>query len=155
MTNEPAFEQQLALNEYWKQIGGTVMLPGTNRASDRFVRASFYIDAIPKTTDPLESVASVFSVMRNVSVPRGISTPNRPEISSTIWRTVADQKNKRYFFEATNRPNVFWVNMTDLNLNAGAPVLKLTLTDGSVFAGNVAAQFKPTKPFQFLPVPVK
>src|SRR5690606_21881909 len=30
MTNSPTFEKQLALNEYWKQIGGTVMLPGTN-----------------------------------------------------------------------------------------------------------------------------
>ncbi len=97
MTNEPAFDQQLALNEYWKQIGGTTMLPGTNRAIDRFVRASFYINAIPKTADPLESVAGVFSVMRNASVPRGISTPDRPEISSTIWRTVSDQKKQALF----------------------------------------------------------
>ena len=36
MTNSPKYDQQLALNEYWKQIGGTVMLPGTNRAADRF-----------------------------------------------------------------------------------------------------------------------
>jgi choloylglycine hydrolase len=27
MTNSPTYDQQLALNEYWKQIGGTVMLP--------------------------------------------------------------------------------------------------------------------------------
>ena len=48
MTNSPTFDKQLALVEYWKQIGGTIMLPGTNRASDRFARASFYINAIPK-----------------------------------------------------------------------------------------------------------
>src|SRR5690606_9695884 len=36
MTNSPVFGDQLALNAYWKQIGGTVMLPGTNRAADRF-----------------------------------------------------------------------------------------------------------------------
>lgn len=48
MTNSPTFDQQLALNTYWQQIGGTVMLPGTNRASDRFARASFYTQAIPK-----------------------------------------------------------------------------------------------------------
>ena len=29
MTNSPIFDQQLAVNEYWKQINGTVMLPGT------------------------------------------------------------------------------------------------------------------------------
>jgi penicillin V acylase-like amidase (Ntn superfamily) len=151
MTNSPVFDQQLALNEYWQQIGGTTMLPGTNRATDRFVRASFYINAIPQTADPLKAVANVFSVMRNASVPLGISTPDRPEIASTIWRTVSDQKNKRYFFESTDRPNVFWVNLPDLDLSEGAPTRKLTLTDGSVYAGNVAAQFKPVQPLQFLP----
>ena len=41
MTNSPIFSEQLALDKYWKQIGGTVMLPGTNRAADHFARASF------------------------------------------------------------------------------------------------------------------
>ena len=49
MTNSPTYDKQLTLNDYWKQIGGLVMLPGTNRASDRFVRASFYIQALPQT----------------------------------------------------------------------------------------------------------
>ena len=35
MTNSPIYDKQLALNEYWEQIGGLTMLPGTNRASDR------------------------------------------------------------------------------------------------------------------------
>lgn len=83
MTNSPAFDQQLALNEYWKGIPGTVMLPGTNRAADRFVRASYYIHAIPQTNDIRTSVASVFSVIRNCSVPFGISSETEPNISST------------------------------------------------------------------------
>jgi len=150
MTNSPPFDQQRALNQYWEQVGGLNMLPGTNRAADRFVRASFYINAIPQTADPKEAAANVFSVIRNVSVPLGISTPDRPDISSTIWRTVADQTNRRYFFESTRKPNVFWVNLDDLDLSAGAPVQKLTLTDGAVFAGNTADQFQPTEPMQFL-----
>ncbi|MGA9381358.1 MAG: linear amide C-N hydrolase [Phormidium sp.] len=151
MTNSPVFDQQLALNTYWKDIGGTVMLPGTNRAADRFVRASFYVNAIPKTANSIEAAASVFSVMRNVSVPLGITTPNQPNISSTIWRTVADQTNKRYFFESTRSPNVFWVNLANLNFTAGSPIKKLTLTDGAVFAGDASAQFQPTQPLVFLP----
>ncbi len=105
MTNSPVFDQQLALNDYWKNIGGTTFLPGTNRAADRFVRASFYINAIPKVADTRTAVASVFSVIRNTSVPLGITTPNEPNISSTRWRTVSDQKNKVYFFESTIQPN--------------------------------------------------
>ena len=38
MTNSPVFEQQLALDDYWQNIGGLTFLPGTNRAADRFGR---------------------------------------------------------------------------------------------------------------------
>ena len=94
MTNSPFYDDQLAILGYWRQIGGLTMLPGTNRASDRFVRASFYIDAVVQTSDPKIAVPAVMSVMRNVSVPYGISTPDKPHIASTRWRTVCDQKNR-------------------------------------------------------------
>lgn len=150
MTNSPIYEQQLALNAYWQQIGGTVMLPGTNRAADRFVRASFYINAIPKTDDPREAVAGVFSVMRNVSVPRGISTPNQPNISSTIWRTVADHKQLVYFFEDTARPGVIWVRLKQLDFSPAAGIRKLTLHKGGDEIGDVSDRFQPSAPLQFL-----
>src|SRR5215469_8667772 len=102
MTNSPIYSEQLALDTYWKGIGGLSFLPGTNRAADRFVRTSFLLDAIPKKPDPnymagvpqqngaYQQVASVMSLMRSVSVPLGIRTPETPNLSSTIWRTVAD-----------------------------------------------------------------
>jgi choloylglycine hydrolase len=151
MTNSPIYDEQLALNKYWQGIGGTTMLPGTNRAADRFVRASFYINAVPKTADHREAVASAFSVIRNVSVPRGISTPDQPNISSTLWRTVSDHKNRRYYFESTRDPNVFWVDLADVNFSAGAPVQRLLLTGDEIYAGNVVSQFVPAAPFAFLP----
>lgn len=152
MTNSPVFDQQLALNDYWKGIGGTVFLPGTNRASDRFVRASFYIHAIPQTSDMREAVAGVFSVIRNTSVPLGISTPGEPNIASTRWRTVADQKNRIYFYESTTEPNVFWVEFDDVDFSEGAPVKKLDLQGGKTYAGNTASQFVASAPFRFLGV---
>lgn len=153
MTNSPIFEKQLALNEYWKEIGGTVMLPGTNRASDRFARASFYVNAIPKSESPTEAIASVFSVIRNVSVPYGITTPDQPNISSTRWRTVADQKRKLYFFESALTPNVFWVDMTKLDFSpATGKVMMLDLGPNQthIYSGMANDQFKETKPFKFL-----
>ena len=51
MTNSPRYDLQLAVNDYWEAIGGLKMLPGTNRSSDRFARASFYIGVIPQTAD--------------------------------------------------------------------------------------------------------
>ena len=69
MTNSPRYDLQLAVNDYWEAIGGLKMLPGTNRSSDRFARASFYIGVIPQTADAAVGVPAVLSVMRNVSVP--------------------------------------------------------------------------------------
>ncbi|PWJ83761.1 penicillin amidase [Pseudaminobacter salicylatoxidans] len=153
MTNSPVFEQQLALNEYWKQIGGTVMLPGTNRASDRFARASFYVNAIPKSESPVEAIASAFSVIRNVSVPYGITTPDQPNISSTRWRTVSDHKRKLYFFESALTPNVFWVDLTKLDFSEGTgKVMKLDLGPDQthIHSGMTNDQFKEAEPFKFL-----
>lgn len=152
MTNSPIFEQQLAVNAYWEQLGGTVMLPGTNRAADRFARASFYVNAIPKVEDPKIALASVFSVVRNVSVPFGISTPDEPNISSTRWRTVAHHTRKLYCFESALTPNVFWVDLNKLDLTEGAPARKLDLgrDESNTFAGESSAEFAVAEPFTFL-----
>jgi len=152
MTNSPTFDQQLAINAYWEQLGGTVMLPGTNRAADRFARASFYVNAIPKSEDPRIALASVLSVVRNVSVPFGISTPGEPNISSTRWRTVAHHTRKLYFFESALTPNVFWVDLRKLDFTEGAPVLKLDLGAGesNTFSGETSASFVAAEPFSFL-----
>ena len=150
MTNSPTYDKQITLNDYWEQIGGLVMLPGTNRATDRFVRASFYINAVEQTADPRTAVAAVFSVMRNVSVPLGISLPERPYIASTRWRTVSDQKNRVYFFESTLGPDIFWIDLKGLDFSSGAPVKKLSLTGGEIYAGNAAREFRESEPFPFL-----
>ncbi len=155
MTNSPMFDQQLALNKYWEQIGGMTFLPGTSRASDRFARASFYINAIPKTSDMPQAVASVFGVIRGVSVPLGITTPGQPNIASTYWRTVSDHKNKVYYFDSATSPTVFWVPLEELDLKEGAPVKKLPLIGGKTYSGSAASKFEPAEPFTFLPAAVK
>ena len=149
MTNSPIFEKQLVINEYWREIGGTTMLPGTNRAADRFVRASFYLSAIPQTSDPKLAVASVFSVIRNASVPFGISSEAEPNISSTRWRTVSDQKRLTYYFETALTPNTFWVDIRKVNFAADQLVRKLPLAQHQIYAGEALAHFQPAQPFVF------
>jgi len=167
LTNSPTYDQQLALNSYWQEIGGLTFLPGTNRAADRFARASFLIGAIPTDVAPgyigavpdhsyqNQAAASVLSVMRSVSVPLGITTPGQPNISSTIWRTVSDQKNRVYFFDSSTSPNTFWVPLADLDLSPGAPVRKLPLAGGVIHSGNAAKDFVEAKPFTFMHVDVE
>ena len=150
MTNSPRYDLQLAVNDYWKEVGGLNMLPGTNRSSDRFVRASFYIHAIPQTSDAKIAVPSVLSVMRNVSVPFGITTPDKPYISSTRWRSVSDQKNRVYYFESTLTPNLFWIDLHKVDFSPNASIKKLSLTHGEVYAGDVVKDFKDSRSFTFM-----
>lgn len=150
MTNSPRYDYQLAINDYWKEIGGTQMLPGTNKSSDRFVRASFYIHAIPQTSDPKTAIPSVLSVMRNVSVPFGITTPDKPHISSTRWRSLSDQKNKVYYFESVLNSNLFWLDLKKIDFSPNGSVKKLSLTNGEYYAGDAVKELKDSKPFTFL-----
>lgn len=150
MTNSPVYEEQIALNTYWKKIGGTVMMPGTHSAADRFVRASFYINACTQTADPREAVATVFSVIRNTSVPRGISAPDAPNIAPTIWRTVSDQKNLVYYFEDTASPSPVWLKLAGLDFKEDSGTRKLTLVGNPDLGGDQTAHVKPAEPFKFI-----
>ena len=163
MTNSPTYDQQLAVNRYWSTVGGENFLPGTNRAADRFARASFLLGAIPTAVAPAyiagvpghafatQALASVLSVVRGVSVPLGITTPSQPNIASTIWRSAADHTNLTYLFDSATRPNVFWVSLPALDLKAGAPPRKLPLAGGEIYGGEVSAKFMPATPFTFMP----
>jgi len=163
MTNSPNFDQQLALNSYWQGISGLAFLPGTNRAADRFARASFLLKAIPRQVDAayigavpghgfgFQALASVLSVVRSVGVPLGISTPGQPNIASTIWRVVSEQKKRVLIFDSVASPSVFWVSLNQLDLSPGAPVRRLRVAEGQVHAGETARKFEPAAPFVFLP----
>ncbi len=169
MTNSPTFDKQLAINSYWKEVGGNAMLPGTHRPADRFVRATFYTNH-PVTgkqaklykTDERRAVSKAFSIIREASVPLGVSIPlvtlpngiNKPfdivPASSTIWRTIADQKALKYYFDGAVSPSTFWVDIHNLNLNKNAEVKKLDLLDYPNYAGEVSHKFVNTEPFDFL-----
>lgn len=149
MTNDPLFEEQLAINEYWKNIPGKTFLPGTNNSADRYVRAHYYINAIPQTDNTRIAIAGVFSVIRNVSVPYGISVEGFPNLSTTQWRVVADQKNLVYYFETALTPNTFWVDLKKLDFSPKAKVRKLDVSDNQTYSGETSAMFKESKPFVF------
>ena len=159
MTNSPEYSQQLAINRYWQGVGGIAFLPGTSRASDRFARAWFGINAVPRAADPnyikavpgqelaLQGVASVMSVIRSVSVPLGVSTPGQPNIASTIWRSVSDSHHLVYYYDSAMTPNTFWVDLEKLDFSEGASVKRLLLAGGKVYSGETSKYFQAAQPF--------
>jgi len=150
MTNDPPFEQQLAIAKYWNNIPGKTFLPGSVTAADRFVRASFFINAIPQTDNTRVAVAGVFSVIRNVSVPYGFEIEGFPNLSTTRWLCVADQKELVYYFETALTPNTFWVDLKKIDFSEKAVVRKLDLSGNKTYSGEVSDAFKESKPLKFL-----
>jgi penicillin V acylase-like amidase (Ntn superfamily) len=135
---------------------GRAFLPGTNRASDRFVRAGYYMDTVIKSEETNLALATAMSVIRSVSVPLGITTPGQPNIAATQWRTMSDHKNGVYYFESADAPYLMWVELKKLDFAPGRPVRKLTLTkesallvDGRFVSGEVSQHFQPAQAFLF------
>lgn len=162
MTNSPRYEEQLAIDTYWKGIDPMTFLPGSFNAADRFARVSFMIGAIPTAADSRilsaspdqryenQAAASVMSVMRAAGVPLGVTHPTKPNLASTLWRTVHDHSRLMTFFDSASTPNTFWIPLDDLDLSEGAPVRKLTIAGGKVYSGNATSAFEEAEPFPFL-----
>ena len=95
------------------------------------------------------AVASVFSQIRAMGVPLGMEDPSHPNISPTLWRAIADHDAKRYYFESTIEPSVYWVDLDKVDLAAGAPVMMLDVRRDDL-AGEVSDEFEPSEPFAFI-----
>lgn len=90
------------------------------------------------------------SVMRNVSAPFGIGEPDRPNASSTLWRTITDLSNGVLYFDSVFSPQVFWLETKKLNFKAGEPVRKLTVVDNFDLAGEVSGKLRKADMFRFV-----
>lgn len=128
MTNDPPLPQMQAVNAYWEQVGGKNMLPGTVRSSDRFARASYFVNHAPESTDYETLFASITSIMGTVSVPYGYEVEGEPNLSSTQWTSISDIGGGKYYFRFATSTGFLWVDLGRLQLNVGAPILKLDNT---------------------------
>jgi choloylglycine hydrolase len=155
MTNSPTYEEQLALTAYWDTIGGHNFLPGTRNSPDRFVRASFYNKHLPKAKSYREEVAGLMSIVRNASSPFGRPDPEKPNVSTTLWRTLSDQTHKVFYFESTISPNLIWVDLKQFDFSQGSGSKVLPIPDDAEYMGKVNKFFHKEKALQFAKIPQK
>jgi choloylglycine hydrolase len=150
MTNEPTYDKQIENLKQYRSFGGDKPLPGERTPSDRFVRAAYYANGLPKPANRAEGAAYMFSVIRNVSVPFGTGDPDKPNVSSTIFRTVMDLTGGRYYFESTYAPNVVWIDYSKLDFSEGTGERELQV-EKKIFSltGDVTNQLEKAKPFVF------
>ncbi len=150
MTNEPTFDKQIENLRQYRTFGGDRPLPGERTPTDRFVRAAYYANGLPRPTSRAEGAAYMFSVIRNVSVPFGLGDPDRPNVASTIFRSVIDLTGGRYFFESTYAPNVVWIDFDRIDFSQGRPEMELQV-EKRIFSlnGEVSSQLQPATPLVF------
>lgn len=142
MTNDPSYDQQLELikAQDFSHPSSTMPLPGNVNPQDRFQRATYFQAMLPEPKSEREGVASILSIMRNVSVPFGAPYKNFG-IYNTEYRTVCDLTNRRYYFELTTSPSVIWADLGKFNLAPSAPVMVLNPDDPKL-SGDVTKKFK-------------
>ncbi|MFS1489738.1 linear amide C-N hydrolase [Vibrio splendidus] len=150
MTNSPTFDQQLAINNYWEIIGGNRMLPGTISAADRFVRVNYLLKSTPKFDDGVMATSAAMSIMRSIGVPLGMEDPDHPNISATLWRSLGDHEAKRYYFESSIQPAIFWLDIDSVNLEVGAPIMSVEVNGPESLFGDVTEQLKPLEKLTWL-----
>ncbi len=89
--------------------------------------------------------------MRNLSQPFGVADPSRPNISQTIWRSVADLTNRMYFYESSYSPNIIWLRLEGIDFSPGTPARKLDLVGTPDRVGDQTGGFVASTPFTFQP----
>ena len=146
MTNEPTYDEQVANMLRYKTFGGTqTELPGGIQAEDRFVRAAYTLKYLPKTSDAPQAVASMMSLMNNVSVPFGSPYSGVSGTYPTWYRSIMDPDQRVYYVQTTITPNTFWVEMDKLDLKPDAAPRKLPIFDPELM-GETSSVFKEATP---------
>lgn len=140
-TNDPSYDKQLANLKEYKVFGGDKPLPGTNNPADRFVRATFYTQNLPKAGSTQDELAAVMSVINNTAQPYTKGTPERPFMSKTIWHTIADMTHKVYYFQSTTTQNLISVKLDKFNFKPGTPVMLLDVPHHPEYVGDMTDKF--------------
>ena len=147
MTNDPTWPAMRAIVDYWEGVGGRNMMPGGVKSPARCVRGNYFATHVEKTADPALALTITRSIMADVSVPFTYMIEGEPNLSATQWRSYADLKNLRYYFEIVTNPGIYYIDLTKLDLYDGAPVLKFDTAKYTDVVGCANKELHRSAPF--------
>lgn len=147
MTNDPTWPAMTAIVDYWENIGGSHMMPGTVSSPSRCVRANYFAHHVERVDDPRLAVAITRSIVSEVSVPYSYMIEGEPNLSSTQWRSYAELRDRRYYFDIVTYDGIFYIDLTKLDLYPGAPVLKLDTSRDEGITGCANSHLRRSDPF--------
>jgi choloylglycine hydrolase len=141
MANDPTFDEQLANLRRYLPYGGDLPLPGDILSTDRFVRATYFLEHLPPPRDVEEAVAGVIHIASNVACPPG-APYNDFSVYPTWWTSAVDLTNLTYYFWSRLSPGLIWVSLADLARPAGSPVMVLD-PEAPGLTGAISDRFLP------------
>jgi len=170
MTNDPQFNIQIGslvywdeLNEKYAQDGNPALLPGSNWALSRFIRATYFTRQLPMDVDNTLALARLTSVINNAAQPATKS--ETADLSKTQYSSFVDLTSLQYFFRSTYGPFMIWINLAAINFDKlkdkKGYAYKLQLNEDGVFqdsnnrymSGKMNKHLKEEKMFPFLAIP--
>lgn len=147
MTNDPQWSSMDAILNYWEKVGGSHMLPGTVSSADRCVRANYFAHHVEATSDSDLGASICRSILVNSCVPYTYTVEGEPNLSSTQWRSFANTRDLRYYFDIVTNLGCYYVDLNRCNLKKGAEVMKLTTSGTKTLVGDVTDMLEPSAPF--------
>ncbi len=126
------------------QGSGMVGLPGDTTPPSRFVKMAF----LQKTALPVENAeqAVVLSehIIDNVFIPNGLvrNAKGTPGAETTQWTVFKDLKNGKLYFKSYDFPTLQVIDLKALNLNKGAAIVRIPVTNPAPLAKDVTKKMK-------------
>lgn len=124
MTNEPSYAKQIEINQFWEWQWSNEnnfpsnTLPGGPFPSDRFARASYYLNHLYEPISISDSLTQSKSVVMNASVPVNFKSELKeyPNIAQTLWTTVASHNDLTYYFCNARTIGNIWMDLNQMEL---------------------------------------
>lgn len=147
LTNDPAWPAMQAINNYWQGVGGKNMLPGTVKSPDRYARADYFVRHVESTADADLGVSICRSALVTECVPYTYTVEGEPNVSSTQWRSFANTRDLRYYFDIVTNNGLFYIDLSKIDFNKSNQVYKLDTQNSKDYVGEANKYLKKSAPF--------
>ncbi|MCP4179357.1 MAG: choloylglycine hydrolase family protein [bacterium] len=105
---------------YFGEGFGLIGMPGDFSPPSRFVRAFIFTQTMLPGKNANDGVFKMFHLLNNFDIPKGSvrgSIGNKNVLDYTVWTSVCDQKNLRYFYKTYENGTVKYVDLKDTDFN--------------------------------------
>ena len=123
MTNQPDYETQILLNMTARWQWGddnpfpAQTIPGGPFPSERFQRASFYLNNLEEAYSMQESIAQTRAIVNTTAVPTGLKLAKKSdqEVMQTQWSSISDHNHQTYYFNNHHTQETCYCALADVN----------------------------------------